>query len=235
MTLATASSTRLRLPGQCAVCRDWQDDALCAPCILRFAPNVVRCPGCALRLRAAAAHCGACVRQSSPFGRCIAAVDYAFPWDGLIGAFKFDGQVELAGPLSALLTEAVRAAGDALPDCVMPVPLAPKRLRERGYNQAWELARRAAGALHLAADATRLVRPLDSAHQAALPLTRRHANLRGAFIVPPIRRALPAHVALVDDVMTSGATLSEAAGALRRAGVQRVDAWVLARTPAPGD
>jgi ComF family protein len=153
----------------------------------------------------------------------------------LIGAFNLDGQVELAGPLSALLTEAVRAAGDARPDCVMPVPLAPKRLRERGYNQAWELARRAAGALHLAADATRLVRPLDSAHQAALPLTRRYANLRGAFIVPPIRRALPAHVALVDDVMTSGATLSEAAGAVRRAGVQRVDAWVLARTPAPGD
>jgi ComF family protein len=117
------------------------------------------------------------------------------------------------------------------------VPLAPQRLAERGYNQAWELARCLARWLGCPADAQGLDRPLAGAHQAGLKLAQRRQNTKGAF-VPSARRGASLqglHVALVDDVMTSGATLRDAAAALRRAGAARVDAWVLARTPAPAD
>jgi ComF family protein len=122
-----------------------------------------------------------------------------------------------------------------LPDLVLAVPLAPRRLAERGYNQAWELARRVARGVGCAAQARLLERPVDGAHQAQLSRAARLTNLRGAFFVAPQRRAAlqGRHVAVVDDVMTSGATLSEAATTLRRAGAARVDAWALTRTPAP--
>ena len=120
---------------------------------------------------------------------------------------------------------------------MLPVPLAPQRLAERGYNQAWELARRVAHSLGCRSDARLLERPLAAAPQAELRLAQRLTNLRGAFVPNPARRVSlhGQHVAVVDDVMTSGATLREAAAALRRAGAARVDAWVLARTPAPAD
>ena len=163
--------------------------------------------------------------------------DYAFPWDRLIAAFKFHGRVELAPLLAERLLEAIGRDPQAMPHWVMPVPLAPQRLAERGYNQAWEIARRVARRLGCRADAHCLLRPLDGAHQAELKLAQRQRNVARAFVVQP-RRGVSLHgqhVALVDDVMTSGATLHEAAAALRRAGAARVDAWVVARTPAPAD
>ncbi|MGL6110280.1 MAG: ComF family protein, partial [Rubrivivax sp.] len=167
----------------------------------------------------------------------IVACDYAFPWDRLIADFKFHARVELAAPLARHLAQAIRSRDGDLPTLVLPVPLAPGRLAERGYNQAWELARRLARELGLQADAKLLERPADGAHQAELTLAQRLGNLRGAFILNPVRRAAlrQRHVALVDDVMTSGATLREVTTVLRRAGAARVDAWVLARTPAPSD
>jgi ComF family protein len=210
---------------------------VCRDCIARFAAPVARCRRCGLRLAAQAAQCGACLAEPPPFDACVVAVDYAFPWDRLIADFKFNGRVELAAPLSALRVQAIGRAGDALPSLVVPVPLAPQRLAERGYNQAWELARRLARSLGCRADAELLARPLAGAHQAELGLAQRRHNLKGAFVPNPRRRVSlqGQHVAVVDDVMTSGATLREAAAALRRGGAGRVDAWVLARTPAPGD
>jgi ComF family protein len=129
----------------------------------------------------------------------------------------------------------VQASAARLPDLVLPVPLAPRRLAKRGYNQAWELARRVARSVGCASDPWLLERAVDSVHQTQLPRSARLTNLRGAFYVSPRRRAelQGRHVSLVDDVMTSGATLGEAATTLRRAGAARVDAWVLTRTPAP--
>lgn len=230
-------ASRLRLPSQCAVCRGWDRQLLCAACVARYAPAVPRCPRCGLRLAVAAAGCGACMAEPPPFDRCIVGCDYAFPWDRLIADFKFNGHVELAAPLAQRLLDALRRDGEALPAWVLPVPLSPQRLAERGYNQAWELARRLAHGLRCQADAQWLQRPLAGTHQAELGLAQRRRNVEGAF-VPDLRRRgslQGQHVALVDDVMTSGATLREAAAALRRAGAARVDAWVLARTPAPGD
>ena len=231
------AALRLRPPGQCAVCRSWHMQPVCADCVARFAPAVPRCRRCGLRTAVALPACGACLADPPPFDACIVGCDYAFPWDRLIADFKFNARVELAAPLAQRLLAAIERDAAALPQWVLPVPLAPQRLVERGYNQAWELARRLARSLGCRADAELLARPLAGAHQAELGLSQRRQNLKGAFVPNPRRRVSlqGQHVAVVDDVMTSGATLREAAAALRRGGAARVDAWVLARTPAPGD
>lgn len=221
-----------QLPGQCEVCRHWDRGRLCGACRARFAAPAPRCARCALRLGSAVAACGDCLRSPPPQRSCRCVADYGFPWDSLIAGFKFQGRVDLAPALAALLAAA--ATGDA--ELVVPVPLAPQRLAERGYNQAWELARRVARRRGLPARADLLERPADGTHQAALPSrAARLANLRGAFYVPPARRGLlqGRRVALVDDVLTTGATAHEAAATLLRAGAATVDVWVLARTPAP--
>lgn len=227
-------------PGQCEVCRRWRctaaSGALCGDCIDRFAPaQVPRCARCGLRTGTAIDRCGDCLRDPPPYDRTICAADYGHPWDRLIAAFKFRGRVELAGALAGRIVAAVQAAGGPLPQRVLAVPLAPQRLAERGYDQAWELARRAAARLGLRAEATWLQRPVSTPqHQAELARAERLRNLRHAFMVDPRRRAEAAglHVALVDDVMTTGATAAMATAALRHAGVASVQVWVLARTPA---
>jgi ComF family protein len=183
----------------------------------------------------AAPACGACLHEPPPYERTVCALDYGFPWRALIGSFKFEGAVELARPLAERLIDAVQTAAAEPPDCVLPVPLSRSRLAERGFNQAWELARRVAGSLRLPAHAGALLRAIDTPHQAGLERRARLSNLHGAFTVAaPYRPRLAGqHVALLDDVMTTGATLAAATAALRRAGVARVQVWVLARTPAP--
>ena len=181
--------------------------------------------------------CGPCVRHPPPWRAAVCAEDYAFPWDRLVADFKFHGQPELAQPLADRLGQAVRdalrASPATCPELLVPVPLSAARLRERGYNQAWELARRLGVGLGLKAEARVLLRPVDTAHQAMLPRAERERNLRGAFMVDPARRAAVAgrRVALVDDVMTTGATLREATLELLRAGAVEVHAWAFARTP----
>ena len=217
------------LPSQCEVCRHWSRGRLCQPCQARFAAPASRCERCALRLDGGALLCGACLQQPPPQARSRCVADYGFPWDALIGDFKFRGRVDLAPALAALLAQVATSQ----PDLVLPVPLSPRRLAERGYNQAWELARRVARRRRLPADAHLLTRPVDGAHQADLSRAARLANLRAAFVVDSRRRSLlqGRHVALVDDVLTTGATAGEAAAALLRAGAASVDVWVLARTP----
>lgn len=181
--------------------------------------------------------CGECLRDPPPFARCLCSADYAFPWDRLIADFKFHGRPELAGPLSRMMLETAAAATPYAPAAdalVVPVPLSPARLAERGYNQAWELARRLAAATGLRALPQALERVLDTRHQADLGREQRLLNLRAAFVVPPAARSTLAgrQVLLVDDVVTTGATAREAAATLLKAGVSQVDLWVLARTAA---
>ena len=177
--------------------------------------------------------CGECLRAPPAFERCVTLADYESPWRELIAAYKYRQQVELAAALAVALGRAVHAHGASTPGWVVPVPLSRERLRERGFNQAWEIARRIARRRRWAASATLLQRVRDTAHQIGMTRDERERNLRDAFWVDDRggRRRAGQRVALVDDVLTTGATAQAAALALRRAGASAVELWVLARTP----
>jgi ComF family protein len=186
--------------------------------------------------------CADCRREPPPQATTVAAFDYVYPWAELLVRLKFQDAVELAPPLAQALAQAValhRTLGPQLPavDLVLPVPLALGRMRERGYNQAWELARRVARLHHLPAHAGLLERLRETPHQLDLPRSARSANVRAAFVLAPTAagRLGGRHVALVDDVMTTGATLAEATRTLLRGGAVSVQCWVVARTPREGD
>lgn len=233
MLFTRLHDTLAATPSQCAVCHDWGTQRVCALCVARFAPVLPRCERCAIEVPAGTGLCGACLTDPPPFERTLAAVDYAHPWDGLITQFKFHSALDLGPALSQRLLDTFHRGGDPAPALFLPIPLSAERLRERGYNQAWELARRLARALNCRADPNLLLRVKDTPHQLALAPDQRAGNVRSAFAVEPRRRAelSGATVTLVDDVMTTGATASEAARALLQAGAARVHAWVVARTP----
>lgn len=243
------------------VCNKWVLGGLCPSCVATFAPGCgsgtaapSRCLGCGLRLHdslqhGAALRCGRCLTTPIAVDRVCVALDYGPPWDRHILRLKFHRQPELARPLAQLLAQAVATQGlgegercaalqghpssASAPLYVAPIPLSSTRLRDRGYNQAWELARRVATAQRLPAVPNLLMRWRETPAQARLSAAERHANLQDAFSVPPeaLQRVHGSHVVLVDDVMTTGATLHAAAQALRRVGARNVSAWVLARTP----
>ena len=220
----------MRWPSRCAVCRHWTSAPLCETCIARFAQPQPRCLGCALPLQGGALRCGHCLRQPPPLQICLTAVDYGWPWRELITRFKFQEQTAWARPLAWLMLGSV-GAQDALlrADLVLPIPLSRQRLAARGYNQSWLLARCLAPAQ---ADAGLLLRTRDTPAQRTLPRAQRLANLVGAFAVDPLRapEVRGRRLLLVDDVMTSGASLHTAAQVLLQAGAAEVGALVLART-----
>ena len=173
--------------------------------------------------------CGRCLAASPRYDETIAALAYQFPADALIHALKFRGELALAQLMSRFLLGEIPFS--ARIDLVMPVPLSAQRLKERGYNQALELARPIAARLGAPLDFGACERARESPPQTELPWAERARNVRGAF---RCTRALTgASVAVVDDVMTTGATLDEIAGALKAAGALRVVNWVVARTLPP--
>ncbi len=167
--------------------------------------------------------CGACLQQPPQFDRVGAAFLYTFPVDALVCAYKYGADLSLAGTLARALAA---VATDSV-DLIVPMPLAAERLRERGFNQACELAREIAALrrIPVALDACRKVR--HTAAQATLPWSERRRNVRGAFVCDA--DVSGKRVAIVDDVMTTGATLNELAKNIRRAGASAVVAWVVAR------
>lgn len=230
MRTAWLSRWNVPTPSRCAVCGAWPARPVCDACVQRFAAPLHRCRLCALPLADAADVCGACLREPPPLDACYAAVAYAYPWSGLLGRFKFGAEPGWAEALAQRMA-AVPGVREELQraDLVLPMPLAPRRLAERGFNQALLLAR--AVAPHQA-EAHLLLRLRETGSQTALDRKARQANVRDAFAVEPLRaRALHGtSVVLVDDVMTSGASLHAAAETLRAAGARRVAALVLART-----
>lgn len=224
-------ATRLLWPSRCLACDDPGQEGLdlCAACEAGLPANTRACPGCALPLPTPGGPCGGCLqRRHSPLAEVHAAFLYAAPLDRLLPRLKFAGDLAAGRLVSQLMTE--RLAGAPRPQALVPVPLHRARLRRRGFDQALELARPLGRALGLPVLDGALIRHRLTVEQSRLDADARRANLRNAFIARP-RLPLPAHVALVDDVMTTGATLRAAAIALRRAGVARVDAWVAARVP----
>ncbi|RYF13525.1 MAG: ComF family protein [Comamonadaceae bacterium] len=217
-------------PARCAVCGAWPARPLCEGCAARFGQAAHRCRRCALPLPAGVETCGACLREPPPLEACLAAVSYAYPWSGLVARFKFSGQPGWAGEFARRMA-AIPGCTEELAhaDMLLPMPLAPRRLAQRGFNQALLLAR----ALDRPRTQARLLLRLrETGSQTALDRQARQANVGGAFGLDPLRaRELRgAAVLLVDDVMTSGASLHAAARAVREAGASRVAAVVLART-----
>ena len=221
-----------RIPSLYHICRRWPSQPLCAPCVERFAQPTLRCRTCALTLSSAThtTSCKNCVEHPNPLDACVAAVSYTFPWSDCIARFKFQADPSLARALAHLMRHApwVEPALDEV-HLVVPMPLSIARLRERGYNQALELAR------HLAphkAHAYTLLRRGDSAHQVGASRQDRLAHVHDAFWVAPDRVSAVRgqRVVLVDDVMTTGASMYEAARTLRAAGAAHITGLVLART-----
>lgn len=173
--------------------------------------------------------CGQCQRREPPWDAAWVPFRYAWPLDRLESRFKFGADLAAGRVLSSLWLREPRPP--ALPSWLVPVPLHLGRLRTRGYNQALELAKPLAGCLDVSIHADALKRLRSTAAQTELGALDRRRNVRAAFATRP-SVAWPAHVALLDDVMTTGATLAECARVLKRAGVQRVDVWALARAPA---
>jgi ComF family protein len=228
------SGLRLLAAPQCAVCRVECGDPVCTGCLTDFFDaSVARCHACAGRLPAtslalhAALRCGRCLAAPPAFDQSIALGDYAPPLDGMVMALKSGGRLDLARVFGHLL--AARAQDRLHLECIVAVPLAWARKRERGFNQSQEIARVVARRLSLPLRRHALVRLRAGPPQQSLPLQARRRNVRGVFA---LRGPLDAgSVGVVDDVLTTGATLDEVARVLKRGGAAQVVNLVIARTP----
>ncbi len=219
-----------RLPSQCAVCHAWPSHRICEACISVFAQPVARCTTCALPVASGVRQCGACILHVPPLDACLAALPYAYPWSDLVADFKFHQHPGWATSFASLLRAApwVEPALEAA-DLLLPMPLSAQRLRERGYNQSHVLAR-ALEPSKVAHDV--LLRIKDTPPQRTLPRDERLRMVQNVFAVDPLKTS---HIAskrlvLLDDVMTSGASLHAAARVLRGAGAAHITALVLTRT-----
>lgn len=230
-----AAILRLLLPQRCELCVGRTRGALLCDACAEALPRVgAACPVCALPSATDGA-CGACLALAPPYACTVAAYAYAFPVDRLLQRLKYGGRIALAQWAGAALAATVRATfasrtGRARPDRIVALPLAAARQRDRGFNQAREIAVRVARGTGLPLAAP-LARITAGPPQTALPWAERRRNVRGAFAVRAAVRG--ARIALVDDVMTTGATLAEASRVLLAAGAERVECWVVARTLPP--
>ncbi|MGI4856823.1 MAG: ComF family protein [Janthinobacterium lividum] len=247
------------LPGQCLICGDAARAALCPCCAHAYWPAataIARCAQCGIRLlsggdaaRAVLPRCAPCRLAPPAFDATLALADYRPPLDILAITLKFRGRAALAHDLgdrlAAGFTDRIArflAAGtavggeraatpDIVPDLLLPAPLSRRRLVRRGYNQAWELTRRLARQTGMSANPTLLLRE-HTAAQSDLSLATRQSNMRRAIRLAPHAAACiaGAHIGVVDDVMTTGATLDAAARVLKAAGARRVSNFVIFRT-----
>jgi ComF family protein len=197
---------------------------LCRGCEQALPYNEPACPRCASPTPSGEL-CGACLARPPRWDGAFGLLRYAYPADGLIKALKYGHRLAIGRVLGGLMAE--RLSGRASPDLLVPVPLHPSRECERGFNQATELARPVAATLGVTMDADLVRRVLATPSQSGLDRRARRHNLRRAFAV---RRTLAGeHVAIVDDVVTTGATAAELAATLRRAGARRIEIWSAAR------
>ncbi|HEY2864930.1 MAG TPA: ComF family protein [Casimicrobiaceae bacterium] len=222
---------RRALPQRCELCAAASGrELVCAACTRALPWLGPACPVCALPT-AGAEICGTCLARRPAFEATIAAFAYAFPVDRLIHAFKYQGRLALAEwSAGAILAARDRRTGDA-PDRLVALPLSRERQRERGYNQAAEIARVVAARTGIPLLTSGVRRIRTAPPQAVLPWNERERNVRGAFACDLDLAGL--RVAIVDDVMTTGASLSELAGTLRAAGAAGVENWIVARTLPP--
>jgi ComF family protein len=201
------------------------EELLCAACARELPFIASGCPRCAAP-GAAVSECGACVADPPHYDASRAAFVYAFPVDALIQSLKYRGQLALAGTFAHEWYRRNGSAGGC--DLIVPLPLHPARLAERGFNQAAEIAKVLSRLSGVAMDARLARRVRNTAAQTMLPWRERATNVRGAFACDADLGGL--NIAVVDDVMTTGSTLDEFARTLKKNGAARVENWVIART-----
>ena len=218
------------LPPRCVLCGQSSGPVcICAGCRTDLPWNGPHCLRCGLPLGSVKDKiCGACIQTPPPFTRTVCALQYEFPANRLVQAFKYKRQLVAGRVLSHLLCECVSLQKYPLPDMLIPVPLHNLRMLKRGFNQAYEMASYAGRVLDIPILSDALRRRRNTQAQSGLSRKQRRKNLKGAFYW--YGRSKPgSHVVLIDDVMTTGTTLTECAGVLRRAGAKRIDVWVAAR------
>lgn len=207
---------------------------LCHGCYQTLPINYPACCCCGQPLPAMPANigttadrlCGGCMTKPPPYHRCFALLRYRPPIPRLMMDLKFHDALDLIRLFGELMAEKL-APRSCLPQLLLPVPLHPVRLRQRGYNQAVELARVIGQRLGIDVDLHQCRRIRHTEVQSTLPASARHANVRGAFAMQHKLNAK--HVAIVDDVMTTGSTLAAIASLLQRNGVENIEVWVIAR------
>ncbi|MFB0701223.1 ComF family protein [Pseudomonas protegens] len=223
----------------CLLCDEPSDSALalCAPCLDELPWLGAQCSVCALPLPGPGLTCGQCLQEPPAFQRVIAPWRYDFPVDSLISRFKHHEKWPFGRLMAELLGQFLHYRFDEglpRPDCLLPVPLSRRRLRQRGFNQAGMLAQWLGASLQLVVQPELLLRTQDTPAQQGLDARARQRNLRQAFALADQAQVAGRHLALVDDVLTTGATAQALARLLINAGARRVDIYCLARTPSPG-
>jgi len=217
---------RRLLPSRCPACGGAAESGFCARCRADLARVERPCAYCGLPLPV-----GQCPRQAATWGleAVIAPLEYIEPLDNYVHALKFAGRRHLGRALGELLHDAVRASSASRDvDAIVPVPLHRRRFLDRGYNQAIEIARPVAAALRIDLFVAGIRRQRATSAQAQLPANERHANLRRAFSVS--RDLTGLNLAIIDDVITTGATVNALARELTLAGAHSVQAWAVARS-----
>jgi ComF family protein len=233
--IATGISTLI--PAACSLCGGASNENICAGCHQQFfSKRAHRCAQCANPLTDPSAHiCGTCLQDPPAFDSTVVATDYAPPVDQLVLALKFGGRLALAPLFADMLRDALlqtHAQERTLPNYMIAVPLGTQRLAERGFNQALEIAKPLSQSLGIKLITQLIIRQRDTRAQAMLHPDERHKNIRNAFTVSPtgIDKIKGQHIAVVDDVITTGVTLNELAATLKRFGAARVTNLVFART-----
>lgn len=222
----------LRLPAICALCDHYHTGrlAVCRACITLFMPLGAACQYCAHPLPdARLLICGHCCKQQPIIDRTLTAYRFEEPLRTLMHEFKYHEGLYLLTFLSMLMQQALPTEGYTT-ECLIPVPMHPKRIRQRGFNQAAELAKHLSQALKVPYDLSHCHKHVNTPPQAGLNQVARYRNLKGAFRVTPMSYQ---HVTLIDDLLTTGSTAKELADTLKQQGVRRVDLWCCARTIAP--
>ena len=219
-------------PQDCLICGARGDfpTRFCPPCYLSLPFNHHACPVCALPLPPGAAHgsrCGHCLDKKLPYRSTTTALLDAPPVSRLIGGLKFHQQLYLTAPLAQLLINRLGKLSDP-PEFILPVPLHPRRLRERGFNQALELGRTLAKHYGIPLERGLASRNRHTRAQSDLSGQARHRNLRHAFRVRGCVKG--ARLAILDDVITTGTTIAELSNTLKKAGAKQIEVWALART-----
>lgn len=223
------------VPQSCPVCGDrcFYPELLCPACLEDLPQTETSCQQCGVKLSMDSV-CGNCQADPPLFSQTFSAFAYGSPIDHLIQQFKYANRLDLGRVLGIAMAKQLGPKLKYLPDLLVPVPLHRSKLRQRGYNQALELAKWLSKQLGVAVDTVSTSRQRKTLAQTGLPYKERRHNIRNAFSMVAEKLA-GKHIALVDDVMTTGSTANELTRILLKSDVKRVDVWVLARVQPPNE